>query len=131
MKDRKKKLQELQNSKDIVFMAKGKEFSEASADILSLLEGWLQISQLTEEELIAAVKAPHFRLEYKCEEEEVWAGFYIEAKPLGMPFICQGAEYMEAFNMDLALLLLCIASKSNDMSVHKAFVEYIEKYELV
>lgn len=131
MSNMQRRIKELQNSEDIVFMAKGKEFSEASADILALLDGWLGMSGLTEQDLLAAVKAPDFRLEYKRSEDEVWAGFYVADKALGMPFICQGTESIEAFNMDLALLLLCVASKSNDMNVHRTFVEYIKLYALV
>ncbi|MBE5877246.1 MAG: hypothetical protein E7290_10220 [Lachnospiraceae bacterium] len=126
-----RQIKELQNSEDIVFMAKGKEFSEASADILALLDGWLKMSGLKEQELLAAVKAPDFRLEYKRTEDEVCAGFYVGQRILGMPFICQGAEAVEAFNMDLALLLLCVASKSNDRNVYKVFVKYIKKFALV
>ena len=113
---------------DVVFMAKGKAFSEASSEIMDLLKGWLEASNISEEVLLLNVNRDDFLIEYTRTEDEVMATLYSAGEQLGVPFVCSDLNCLEQYHVDLSLVLLCIANKFNDVKVQKKFTEFINKY---
>lgn len=115
---------------DVVFKAKGKEFSKVSVEVMGLFDGWLKASELCEEEFFEAIKRSDFLIHYSENPAGVSAFFTVAGAPYGVPFICNKDTDVARFKVDLALILMYVGSECKEENILTKIVEFIKVHNL-
>lgn len=97
-----------------VWTGQGKEFSKVSRETETYFRNWLQVSGITENEVISAIDREDFDITFRTDKEMALTVLHTANGEIGMPFIWQkesGIKF-ESYKLDAALLLLFIAEKN-------------------
>lgn len=126
-----KKQDKLQQNSKIISPSKMKKFNQVSLEIEQIFQTWLSASGLEEKAFIEMVKNEEFRIDYKKTEIGIRTSFFILNNEVGIPLICNDLKEVKSYNMDLALLIMCFASKTDNDFIQDKYRKIIKNLVLI